>query len=149
VSRREQVLRYCEEEIAELDRELRQMYAARKVFAGEPEEPQPPRRSKPNRGATKRAAAARSPKKSSTKRPRRIADDAPIVRKGKAPKVGVEQLLCETLADRQKKVKELKADGYKRVGPGERLTSGTFDVRPTGDDDNGVFILWRAKEVAP
>lgn len=72
-------------------------------------------------------------------------DDAPRARKGHVPKVGVEQLYCPTLTDRRVKTGELKADGYRRIGPGEPLTAGTYDVRPSGDEDESCVVLWRAK----
>lgn len=104
--------------------------------------------SKPER----KPKAERSPKKSKKatgpKASRRAAaadDDVPIARKGKMPTKGVQQLYCETLADRQAQLAKLKAAGFQRVGPTDKIVPGTFDVRPSGDGDDSCVVLWRAQ----
>lgn len=92
---------------------------------------------------SKKASAAARPK--TTTRRGAEDDDAPRARKGHVPKVGVEQSYCATLQERREKTGELKAEGYRRIGPGEPLTAGTYDVRPSGDEDDSCVVLWRAK----
>lgn len=98
--------------------------------------------------------AERSPKKSKkakkattrSKAPRRAAaadDEAPIARKGKIPTKGVQQLYCETLEDRKAQLAKLKAAGFSRVGPTDKIVPGTYDVRPSGDGDDSSVVLWR------
>jgi hypothetical protein len=123
-----------------------------------PPEEKPVRRQK-RKKAERQAKKGRAPKKSKAgaKPGRRggasskpaAADDEPRTVKGKMPKKGVEQKYCATLPERQAAIAELKDLGYTRVGPGAPLTAGTFDVRPTGDEDDSVVVLWREKaEVA-
>jgi hypothetical protein len=99
-----------------------------------------PKKSKAGKKAGKRGGATSKPAGD---------NDEPRSVKGKMPKKGVEQKYCATLAARQAALEELKQGGYQRVGPGAPLTAGTYDVRPTGDEDDSVVVLWREKaEVA-
>ena len=75
-----------------------------------------------------------------------VTSDEPRARKGKIPTRGVQQLYCETLADRQEKLERLKAAGFQRVGPTEKLRPGTYDVRPSGDGDDSSVVLWRDQD---
>lgn len=99
----------------------------------------------PGRGTTQQRSPKKSKKSPATTRREPADDDAPRARKGHVPKKGVEQLYCATLPERQEKTGELKADGYRRIGPGEPLSAGTYDVRPSGEEDESCVVLWRAK----
>lgn len=133
-------------ELAKLENALAWLDSPAPTAAAEEEKPQRQASKKPGR----KPKAERTPKKSkksprTTTRREPADDDAPRARKGHVPKKGVEQLYCATLQERQAKTGELKADGYRRIGPGEPLTAGTYDVRPSGDEDESCVVLWRAK----
>lgn len=97
-------------------------------------QPRAPKASKAKR------SEAKPPKE--TAAPKRLAPDEPRVAKGRLPTVGVEQLVCESEAQRRAKVNELRDAGYLRVGPGHPLTPGRYDVRDTPD---GAVVIWRPK----
>lgn len=94
--------------------------------------------------------ATKPPQKGKHKGPRKLtapaSDDAPVARKGHVPRVGVQQAFCADDRERVAKVAALKAAGYRRCGPTERLTAGLFDVRPSGDGDGSSTVLWREIE---
>lgn len=91
----------------------------------------------------------KAPAKAKATKKAKVDDDESIARRGHMPKVGVQQLYCATLRERQDATGKLKVDGYRRVGPGEPLTAGTYDVRPSGDEDNTCVVLWRVKAERP
>lgn len=119
--------------------------------------PAPARRvaKKPSRRVAKPARAPKKSKKSPppqlkrkvTKAKKAAASDdfAPRTVKGQMPRVGVQQTYCATLKETQAAVGERKKLGYERVGPGVPLAAGTYDVRPTGDEDDSNVVLWREK----
>lgn len=94
----------------------------------------------PSKPATKAKATAKPAK---AKKAAPADDDEPRARKGHMPKVGVQQLYCATLKERQAMTGKLKAEAYRRIGPGEPLAAGTYDVRPSGDEDDSCVVLWR------
>lgn len=87
----------------------------------------------------------KAPAKAKATKKAKVDDDEPRARKGHVPKVGVQQLYCASLKERQVCTGKLKAEAYRRIGPGEPLTAGTYDVRPSGDEDESCVVLWRAK----
>lgn len=141
------VAAFIDQEIDDLERELEKLRAAQAIFAGDHGIRHASEKVvavKPPKGASGKRAAPNA-SQPAAKRPKITSDDQPIVRMGMVPKVGVQQHLCETLAERRAKVAELKSAGYSRVGLREKLVPGTFDVRPSGDGDESVVVLWREK----
>lgn len=141
---REAMLEFVDEEIRDLEDSLEKLRAARAIFSGE----RGIRHASQERvGRSPKKSGRRTAKRSRDRQPNNHTADAdPIARKGPMPKVGVQQQLCETLAERQAKVRELQGTGYVRVGVHGRVLPGTFDVRPSGDGGESVFVLWREKE---
>lgn len=103
-------------------------------------EAQPAAKAEP-RKAAKTGKPAKATKSAKLKPP--TSDDAPRTVKGKMPRVGVQQLYCEDESARRAKVNELKAAGYRRVGPGLPITPEAYDVRTSGDGDTSSVVLWR------
>ncbi|MEO8277423.1 MAG: hypothetical protein ABI639_14510 [Thermoanaerobaculia bacterium] len=97
---------------------------------------------KPERQPREKPAKAARPKKGKPAAGE-LGDAEPVLRKGRMPVNGVQQVECTTLPERGAQIKELKSKGYRRCGLSEPLGPGLYDVRPSEAGADAVHIFWR------